>query len=475
MKKYDIFLSYRREGGSETAKMLRDSLTERGYRVFLDVESLKSGPFNTKLFEVIDVCQDVVLVLPPHALDRCASPDDWVRLEIEHALQNGKNIVPVMLKGFEFPEALPESLARLPYLNGLRSSIEFYDAFLDKLERFLKSRPTRKLLKRALVGALAAVCVAAAALTALLPNLRGGPAAAPVAEAPIMLSGALTDAEYAAGGSVPGSGIPRASVGSVAFRDTLDGAPAGAWDMSAAGDGSVLAWMEGDALVIAGAGGVRAPVNAERLFAGYANARAIDFNGCFSTAQTTNMRGMFLGCERLEALDLSGFDTGKATDMQVMFYGCAGLETLDLSGFDTARVTDMQAVFYGCKGLKTLDLSGFDTAQATAMTSMFGECAGLETLDLSGFDTARVADMRGLFYNCAALKALDLSGFDTRGVTNMRCMFEGCAALETIEIGEHFTAAGADAEAMFEGCGARLVRAGETLSREAWLNGETIS
>ena len=69
---------------------------------------------------------------------------------------------------------------------------------------------------------------------------------------------------------------------------------------------------------------------------------------------------------------------------------------------------------------------------------------------------------------------MDVSGFDTSCVTNMRCMFEGCAALETIEIGEHFTAAGADAEAMFEGCGARLVRAGETLSREAWLNGETI-
>ena len=33
-RKYDIFLSYRRDGGGETAKHLRDTLTERGYSVF---------------------------------------------------------------------------------------------------------------------------------------------------------------------------------------------------------------------------------------------------------------------------------------------------------------------------------------------------------------------------------------------------------------------------------------------------------
>ena len=47
--KYDIFISYRRDGGQETARILRDSLAERGYRVFFDVESLRSGAFNTKL------------------------------------------------------------------------------------------------------------------------------------------------------------------------------------------------------------------------------------------------------------------------------------------------------------------------------------------------------------------------------------------------------------------------------------------
>ena len=32
--KHNIFISYRRDGGEVTARILRDSLVERGYRVF---------------------------------------------------------------------------------------------------------------------------------------------------------------------------------------------------------------------------------------------------------------------------------------------------------------------------------------------------------------------------------------------------------------------------------------------------------
>ena len=31
MQKYDVFISYRRDGGSDAAKHLRDTLTELGY------------------------------------------------------------------------------------------------------------------------------------------------------------------------------------------------------------------------------------------------------------------------------------------------------------------------------------------------------------------------------------------------------------------------------------------------------------
>ena len=90
---YDIFISYRRDGGEYTAKILRDHLQDAGYRTFFDVESLRSGNFNTKLYSVIDECTDFLLVLSPGALDRCKNEDDWVRREVEYALEKGKNVI----------------------------------------------------------------------------------------------------------------------------------------------------------------------------------------------------------------------------------------------------------------------------------------------------------------------------------------------------------------------------------------------
>lgn len=139
---YDVFISYRRNGGEHTAKIIRDRLSELGYEVFYDVESLRSGNFNEKLYSVIDECKDFVLILSPGALDRCINDDDWVRKEVEHAIACNKNIVPIMLRDFTFGCPLPQSLESLPYLNGIEANSQFFDAFIEKLQSFLKSKPS---------------------------------------------------------------------------------------------------------------------------------------------------------------------------------------------------------------------------------------------------------------------------------------------------------------------------------------------
>ena len=145
MKRYDIFISYRREGGFETADSINQRLQKAGYSVFLDLEQLNSGKFNEKLLEVIDGCEDFILVLPSKALDRCNDPQDWVRKEVEHAIAKGKNIVPVMLRGFEWPDndALPESLKELPLYNGITASDHnLFEESMERLKKkFLKSKP----------------------------------------------------------------------------------------------------------------------------------------------------------------------------------------------------------------------------------------------------------------------------------------------------------------------------------------------
>lgn len=135
----DIFISYRREGGYAMARLLYECFHNAGLSVFLDLEELRAGPFNEKLYEAIDKCENFILVLPPNGLDRCTAEKDWLRLEIEHAIKQKKNIIPVMMVGFTFPDNLPPSLQVLPFFNGVQSSREYFDASIKKIISMLKN------------------------------------------------------------------------------------------------------------------------------------------------------------------------------------------------------------------------------------------------------------------------------------------------------------------------------------------------
>lgn len=139
----DVFISYRREGGEALAMLLHDRLADAGYRVFLDVESLRSGNFNEAILGKIEECTDMLVLLPPNALDRCVNEDDWVRREVEHAFLHGKNIVPVMMRGFSWPESLPEGLSALPSCNGVTAdNMELFDGILLRIQdKLLRSKP----------------------------------------------------------------------------------------------------------------------------------------------------------------------------------------------------------------------------------------------------------------------------------------------------------------------------------------------
>ena len=139
----DIFISYRRENGHLMARLFYHRLIADGYKVFMDVEDLGPGTFDERLYHEIEQCTDFILILPPNALDRCQNPKDWVRMEIEHALNYDKNIIPILMQGFEYPNNLPESIQRVAKYNGLEAPPpRYYDALYSKLkEEFLISKP----------------------------------------------------------------------------------------------------------------------------------------------------------------------------------------------------------------------------------------------------------------------------------------------------------------------------------------------
>ena len=140
-KKHDVFLSYRRSNGSQLASLLKVHLQLRGLNVFLDVTGLGSGNFDEALLTTISNSLNMVIVLTPHALDRCLgddSSDDWVRRELAHAMDTGVHIIPV-LDNFVWPEeeSLPADIKSVHKMNGVSWSHEYQDACVDKLVTFL--------------------------------------------------------------------------------------------------------------------------------------------------------------------------------------------------------------------------------------------------------------------------------------------------------------------------------------------------
>ncbi|MGN0834406.1 MAG: LysM peptidoglycan-binding domain-containing protein [Candidatus Spyradosoma sp.] len=126
MSEYDIFISYRREGGVAEADRIASRLRNRGYRVFFDGDSIGSEDFETKIAVSIRASTDVLVLLTPGALDRCVTnpANDYVGREIAYAMQLGKNVVPVMAEGFVFPPMLPRVLEPFTKINA-GDSVDF--------------------------------------------------------------------------------------------------------------------------------------------------------------------------------------------------------------------------------------------------------------------------------------------------------------------------------------------------------------
>ena len=132
-KSYQVFISYRRKGGAVVAKLICSELQNRGYSVFYDYDSLKGGYFDDHIVDAIMNCKDFILVLPKRALARCRKKSDWVRQEIICALESKKNIIPVMVDGFEFPKRIPAEISDVARCNGVRFEMAYLDAVIDKI------------------------------------------------------------------------------------------------------------------------------------------------------------------------------------------------------------------------------------------------------------------------------------------------------------------------------------------------------
>ena len=107
---YDIFISYRRADGKDFARQLKLKLQSFGYKVFLDIDDLNDGLFIKGITDAIESSKVFMPILTPAYFSRFANQEDLVRGEMECAIKNNKQIVPVVIdREFQdFPEDCPQ-------------------------------------------------------------------------------------------------------------------------------------------------------------------------------------------------------------------------------------------------------------------------------------------------------------------------------------------------------------------------------
>lgn len=149
-----IFLSYRREESAPQAGRLYDNLSARfgESHVFMDVDSIGLGlDFAEVIDDAISSCEVLLALIGPDWLRagcdegarRIDDPADYVRLEIQAALERKVRVVPILLNGAWLPaaEELPPALTALTR----RQALELDDAtfrahvgrLLEQLERVI--------------------------------------------------------------------------------------------------------------------------------------------------------------------------------------------------------------------------------------------------------------------------------------------------------------------------------------------------
>lgn len=145
-KRYEIFINYRRvdsEGrtsGRDIARTIKLELEKRGYGVFFDYSEIKDNEFEDTILPAIHNSKVFIIVLSKDALLRCVNEEDWVRREIETAINVGCKIIPVSPDGAfnGWPTILPDSI--LPITKQQVSDISMGSLFEKSIDKLIEER-----------------------------------------------------------------------------------------------------------------------------------------------------------------------------------------------------------------------------------------------------------------------------------------------------------------------------------------------
>lgn len=243
--------------------------------------------------------------------------------------------------------------------------------------------------------------------------------------------------------------------------------PTDSWDASISQDGSIMCYVEGTVLTIAGngSGKIFTNENASYMLAEFGSVTSINGLDILDTSNTTNMSYMFFKSYGLLSIDVSSFNVSNVKTMEYMFgantnnngmkvteirFGtnfdmsscentaymfrnCQKLTNVDVTNINPSASKNFFAMFYRCYGLVDIDLSNWDTSACEDMGYMFCWDSGLKSLNLTNWNTGKVKNFESMFQECRALSNLSVANFDTSSCEDFGFMFYGCTSLKTID------------------------------------------
>ncbi len=145
----DIFVCYRRKDTAGHAGRLVRDLAHQfpASKIFHDMDSLGPGDrFHRKIDEALNSSEVFLAVVGPHwrsSIERLGNPDDFVRVEIETALDRDILVIPVLVGNAEVPtrDELPEGIAALADLQAHEISDNRWDYDVQTLADRLGELP----------------------------------------------------------------------------------------------------------------------------------------------------------------------------------------------------------------------------------------------------------------------------------------------------------------------------------------------
>lgn len=168
------------------------------------------------------------------------------------------------------------------------------------------------------------------------------------------------------------------------------------------------------------------------------------FQGCTSLIKIDNCHWtlpklvlancMFTYCSKLEELDVSNWGMQSCENIGMIFYDCRVLKELDVSKWKANSLREMRQAFSNCQKITKLDCRGFNTNNVTNLREVFAYCKSLTELDISTWDTSDVDSLKGTFYYCECLPSIPVDNFNTSKVTTMNSTFGYCKSLRSIDV-----------------------------------------